>query len=728
MTNQPLSYIPGICKIDTPYANSVKNAYTPGGVGYRQTSGRFTDMQWMRFVGGQPEKITPLHYLSFGQYQYPGGIPRRLKDWRDNAGNIYLGMGLSAQLNVLTGTFINGTVGPLGTTSDITPLRYIQSGTGTNIIITGTAFPNQLVIVTPLYANSGDWVNLVSTTTFNNQPPLNGYYNVIGENPGVSLTISTPMGTSNAIGTGGGVLIQSVPRMLLTNPFVVSTASNGTATQSSGNISINAVTVNGTTHGASQGDVVYWTGGTNFANLPLAAGTTTIASILNSNAYVLNIAGTATANGTGGGSPVFGYGITFQSLSQYEAPGMWTLSPYGQQLIASVPGAGVYVYDPSVVGSRAYPLLNAPTSGVFSAFVTPERFVFILGNAALAETVNAQGLINGGGNPNLTILWPDQSNYTNFTPLPTNTANSGRTLQEGSYLVGGCSVYNGVSLVLTNDACYQFQYSGDNFVYNSTLAGISCGLVGPAAIGVMNNVAYWFSGIDFWLWNGQVQKIPSDDIRDYVVNDLDQKNAFKCCVGINIKHNEVWFMYPSLTDGTGENTRYVIFHVDQNCFSIGKTDVVFTPPEFFFSAFDPTPLFQNPMIADSFQGIGTMDDSLANADFNTFYNNSFITFSPIDISKGDKNMDVMSFIPDIKTLLGTTNASLGLTINIQNDPNDTIIASGPFSFNSNTGKVDVRLGAKLVGYTIQDATARQSNLLWRLGLPRIEIQPAGSRR
>lgn len=693
MSNVPLSYLPGVCKVDSAYTDSLKSSYVNG----RAATGRFTDMQWMRFNAGLPEKIVPFHY--FGLYNNSPSIPRKLKDWRDNNSNVYLGVGAADSLNVITSTFIGGTFALL-TNTDITPLRYITTGTLTNPFTTTNSSSTFTVTSTANNLALNDWVQLVGTTAVAGVTIANSY-SVNGT--GANTFNFNAVGTANATQTAvGGVVTYGFPHAQLTNPFITT-------------LGTNLVTVLHTAHGAGQGDKIYWTGGTNFAGLTLSAGTTTINSILGTNSYNIFANGTgATANGTGGGSPIFSYGITFQSLSNFKSPGMWQASPYGQQLLASVPGASVYVYDP-IIGGRAYPLYGAPASGVFGMFVTPERFVFILGNASAS-------------NPNLTVLWPDQSNYNTFTSTPANTANSGRTLQEGSYLVGGVSVRDGLSLVFTNTAVYQFQYTGDNNVYSSTLSGKNCGLIGPAAVAVMNNIAYWFSGGDFWIWNGQVQKIQSDDIRDYVVQDLDRANAYKCSVGTNIKRSEVWFLYPSVTDNTGENTRYIIYHADQGCFSSGLTDAVDLTPIKFFSAIDETPLFYNSMVADSFLGIGVMDDNVNLYSSNTFYNNASITFSPIDISKGDRNMDIFSVIPDLRSMLG--NASTGdvdIYINIKDYPHNTEIANGPYLIDSGTPRVDFRLSGKLVGFKIQDDLPR-SLALWRLGTPRIEIQPSGARR
>ena len=41
-------------------------------------------------------------------------------------------------------------------------------------------------------------------------------------------------------------------------------------------------------------------------------------------------------------------------------------------------------------------------------------------------------------------------------------------------------------------------------------------------------------------------------------------------MGINSEFGEMWFFYPSLEDGTGEISRYVIYNYEENHWSIGS--------------------------------------------------------------------------------------------------------------------------------------------------------------
>jgi zinc/manganese transport system substrate-binding protein len=60
---------------------------------------------------------------------------------------------------------------------------------------------------------------------------------------------------------------------------------------------------------------------------------------------------------------------------------------------------------------------------------------------------------------------------TTWIPATTNTAFA-RTLQVGSKLVGGRVLAPFISMVWSDSAAYIFQYTGSQFLYNSSLAGL----------------------------------------------------------------------------------------------------------------------------------------------------------------------------------------------------------------------------------------------------------------
>lgn len=671
---------PGICKVNSFYASGATGSYVKD----RIARGRYIDGDHIRFVAGFPEKIGGWVKATATQMT---DVPRAMTDWRDNNANPRLGIGTSSHLYYFDGS----------TLTDITPMRTISTGTlGTNPFTTSNGSAVVAVSDASQTLNNGDWVMFSGASAFNGVT-INGWYIVSGRSgSGYNITSSTK---ANNSGSGGGSsVLFSYPRVTLTNPF---TTTNGSP----------VVTVAHTSHGATTGDYVDFSGASTVAGLNLNGEFQL--TVVNANSYTIVASGNANTGTTGGGSVSVTYDITIGQLagltpnnygsgpyglgpygytvtSTATAIQSWTLAAYGSLLVSSPTGGTIYVYDPSQ-GGRSYPVLNAPIA-CLAIFVTPERFLFALG-------INSNSM---------QIAWPDQSDITNWTSLPSNTANSGRSLQGGTYFVGGTPVANGVSLFHSNRCCFQAGYTGDNNVYATPLLSDQAGLIGPSALTTLGGVAYWMSDADFWMWNGTVVQLPSDDIRDYVFRNINKQYVSRCVAGTNRAKKEVWFFYPS--SASTDIDSYVIYHLDQGVWSIGTM---------VRSAWRDSDLFSQPYGADT---SGFLYQQEIGTDANGTALNAYVEYAPSDISSGDRNMDVFGFIPDVQR----QSQNLTLTINVQQYPMDTPTALGPITITANdtTPIEDFRADGKMVGYLLE------SNVIggdFRLGLPRANVQPAGAR-
>jgi hypothetical protein len=696
MSNVQLNYLPGICKVDSPYLDSAKLGFA--GKGY--SMGRFTDMDGCRFTAGMPEQIgntlqNPLFFAntalaSSGAFSNV----RALNDWTDFNGNHWTAYGDGTHFG--GGAYVDEN--QTGNLIDITPLRSLTSGTLTNPFNTIMGSAVVTVNHTAHGLNTGDFVYLLAGAVVDGIT-ITGYYtNIQVTNANTYTIVANATGIAGVSG-GGGTTNYTYFRVVLSNPFYTTGSSK-------------TVKVNHNAHGAHRYDIVYIAGASAVGGIT-PSGSYIITNIIDANNYDISVAtaATSTVNG-GGGTPNFAYSINldcYNILQNGNFGSNWFFDNYGQQLILAPYGGSIFIWDPTVYGAggiaNAYPMLNAPTN-IYAMFVTPEREVFALGTLANA----------------LLVQWPDQNDYTQWTSTAANTADQ-RTLKIGSRCVGGIAVRDGVSIVFTDAGPVIFTYSGDEFVYDSTVGGLNCGLVGPHAVTVMGQIAYWFSGKEFWLWNGSVQPAGSDDIRDYVVQNLSVDNGFNeqffTVAGAHTAKKEVWFFYPSIQDTFGYNqpTRHVIFHADQSVWSIGTLQR---------NAWRDSPVLGYPISINQINDILYYHDiTSANAGaLKTQYpidtTAIYITFSPMDISKGDKRMDIFSFIPDFERNIG----NLDLYVTTQHYPLGGTNTNGPYALSSNTDHVDIRLESKLVGYNI--TSTNTSN--FRLGLPRIDVQPAGARR
>lgn len=683
----PIAPPPGICLSASPYAVGKDLAYVSTGSGsFRQGQGRWASGSNVEFVAGFPQKIAGWAQATSVPTT---GTPRAICVWRDNSGNARTGIGTDTHLySMLSGAL-----------TDITPLRTISSGTLTNAITTTANNPLVAIADSSQKLQNGDWVFLSAASAVGGIT-LNGWYQV-SSRTGTGYEIIVPVAPSGSASGGGGTLTYQYPRVTLTNPFSTVSGSE-------------TVTVAHASHGALAGNFVDYSGASSVGGLTLN-GEYQIASIVDSGHYTITAASAAGSTaGPGGGSVSVTYDIQVQQNTSSTPAGYgtgpygagafgvglvsvpvltngWTLAAYGNQLLAAPIGGTIYVFNP-VYGGRAYPLLNAPVS-LNAMFVTPERFVVALG-------------ING---TLMQLAWCDQNDYTQWTTdVPAiNTANTGRTLVGGSYLVGGIGIRDGVSLIFSDRCVFQMNYTGDNEVYSTPQIGDQCGLVDPTAVCVEGGVAYWFSDQDFWTWNGGVSALPSDDVRAYVFDGGINRQYFsRCTTVLNRAKRQVRFYYPSVS--ATENDSGMIYHYDQQCFS---------PLSFGRSCGADAELLATPLGADT-------SNLIYYEETGTDANGSALPCSlglgETDLSNGDKNAGIMGFIPDFDYLAGTINLQV---FSYYYSPPLTVI--GPPNAISVSGtRIDLRQDGKAYSFQFQ---ASQTGMDFRLGVCRIDVQPSGAR-
>lgn len=677
----PVYVIPGVSKSTTDYSSGRMEGY----VNARMAHGRVTACDKVRWVAGFPEKIGGWVAVNVSAMT---GTPRASRQWRSADGTALLGVGTSSHLYAFNGT----------TLTDITPLLTPTTGTLVNAVSTTSGSTSVAIADNTQTLQDGDAVYLSAASAVGGVTLL-GWYIVSGRSgTGYNVTVGTA--ASSTAGPGGGNLAYEYPRVTLTNPF---TTTSGSAT----------VKVTHTGSNAVAGNYVQFSGASAFNNVTIS-GEYQIASVIDANNYNITASTTANASGSGGGSvsviylvavpspgsytPIaygsgpyssspYGYGPFFSTLGTAG----WTLAAYGSLLLANPIGGTIYVYDEDS-GTRAYPLLNAP-SIVRAVIVTPERFVTALGV---------------GNNP-LRIAWADQTDFTVWTATPTNTANEGRILQGGAAFVGGTPDVNGASLILTDRSCFEMLYTGDALVYNTPVQSDNAGLVSPWAIVAQGGVVYWMSDREFWMWNGSVQAMPSNDIRDYVFDNINRAYISKCFAGLNRGHREVWFFYPS--NESTEVDSYVIWSISEQCWSVGTLER---------TTWVDSELFPTPMACDS---SGVLYQQETGTDANGSAMDTTLFFSPVDISNGDLNVDVFGFIPDFQNQTG----DLSLNVLVRQYPNDSNTTYGPYTLadDDTTPRVDLRCSGKMVGFEIE------SNVIggdFRLAAVRFNVQPAGARR
>ena len=175
-----------------------------------------------------------------------------------------------------------------------------------------------------------------------------------------------------------------------------------------------------------------------------------------------------------------------------------------------------------------------------------------------ADTLNDAGTARTGQADAMFIAFSDQENLLEFEPKTTNTAGSLR-LSSGSEIIAGTKTRQEV-VVWTDTALYSMQFIGPPLTFSLNLINEGVGLISPKGFVNSSNGVFFMSKSGFYVYNGVVNKIPCT-LQNHVFDDLDVSQSYKCYAGLNSQFSEVWFFYPSLSEGSGEISKLSLIHI-----------------------------------------------------------------------------------------------------------------------------------------------------------------------
>lgn len=469
---------------------------------------------------------------------------------------------------------------------------------------------------------------------------------VSGMARGATSWVSSGGDTNAAIGThlklyavtGNDTLNDITPvRSTVTlgsNPFATT---NGSTT----------VTVTHTSHGADDQDFVTFSGASAVAGITIS-GEYQLTKV-DADTYTIQHSAAANSATSGGGASVqavyqinvgtadevvgTGYGAGTYGAGTYGTPRSggialelrtWSVSGYGTDLLASPSGGGLYLWEEGI-SDTATVVSGAPTY-IRSMFVTGERFIMALGVDATTP---------------MKLKWPDQDDPTDWTPTAANTANE-RTLQYGSKLMAGTPLGDGINLVWSDTAVYLFQYTGNDSIYDSRLAGTDCGLIAKLAFCRSGGSAFWMSGHHFHMYANGVSLIPNqEDIREWWFKNLDPAYITKTWARYDAKHNQVRFHGVSTSSATGEPDIYVDVSLEDYAWTVGTLDRTGGTT---FRQSDASSLLV------SSDGYIYSHDEGTDADEAAM--EAFIQYGLYAITNGAVNVDVVGVIPDCARQVG----------------------------------------------------------------------------
>ncbi len=531
-------------------------------------------------------------------------------------------------------------------------------------------------------------------------------------------------------------------------------------------------------HGLSSGDIVLLDNvtlpvGTGFADSDFEDKLFQVTTITSSTVFTVTQSSNATATVSTGGSidvkpyeqvgPAeqsygYGWGIdTWGTGNWGEAasasnvslePGLWSLSNFGQVLVATIANGKTFTWDAGVAArlttrasttTSGFATTNNPTATRVSLVSPTTRHLIHLGTETTIGTASTQD--------DMFIRFSDQEDINDYTVTAINSAGDFR-LQDGTKIMGALKAKETI-LVWTDNALYTMKFIGAPFTFGFEQVGTNCGLIGKNAAIEIDGSAFWMSPNGFFMFDGTVKSLPCS-VEDFVYDQADTTKGQQIYAGLNNQFTEVVWYYPS--QGSDYNDQYVVFNYGQPM----KGGVWYTGtearttwidatiyPKPFATKFDDSASGTFPAIVGE-DGLGQttffeheVGTDQVNPDGSTTTVTSFVKSYDFDLQSRSTNaqgkstgpmiagevfLAVRRFVPDFKDLQGNSIVTLGIKSYPQQS--ETISSLSPFTINSSTDKKDTRARGRFVSVKIENTDPSES---WRFGTLRLDVQPDGRR-
>ena len=424
-----------------------------------------------------------------------------------------------------------------------------------------------------------------------------------------------------------------------------------------------------------------------------SGGAAVVAGSAGSGTHTLNI---------GFGSGIYGFGITpgTQTGTPISATN-WTIDNWGQDVVACPAGGGIYYWNPT---GGFTTLINILTAPVFNEgiFVSMPQQILVAYGSTVAQNIGVQ-------QDPLLVAWSDIGDFEAWTPLTTNQAGSYR-IPTGSKIVGGIQgPQNG--LIWTDLDMWSMNYLGYPLVFGFTKVGANCGLAGKHAACQLGGNVYWMGQSNFFMFGGSgVQVIPCP-IWDYVFQNVDTANIYKTVACANTSFNEVWWFFPA-SAGSGEPNRYVKYNTLEHTWDYG----VLSRTAWIDQSVLGSPIAASP---DSYiWQHETTEDAAGSPIVSSMQTGYFV------VNEAHEKTFIDLIWPDFKYGLygGSQGASIQVTVYGADYPTDTPTAFGPFTMNSTTQYINLRMRARLVAMKFESSDLGS---FWRIGNVRVRYAQDG---
>jgi len=463
-----------------------------------------------------------------------------------------------------------------------------------------------------------------------------------------------------------------------------------------------------------------------------------------------------------------GWGSAVEASSVQLEPGLWSLSNWGDVLVATIANGKTYTWDASA-SARLTVRASRQTLSAGSSTLQNSSYWTGTGTYTAGNTLGAQAN-EAAGNPTasrLTLVSPttrhlihlgtettigdsttqddmfirfsNAEQINQYTPLATNSAGTQR-LQDGTKIMGALIAKENI-LVWTDNALYTMKFVGAPFTFGFEQVGTNCGLIGKNAAIEIDGVAYWMSNNGFFAFDGTVNSLPCS-VEDYVFDDVDTTKGQQVCAGLNNLFTEVIWWYPN--SGASYNNRSVAYNYGEAKQPPLGTWYTNTNTNFKRTTWMDTLIYPQPYAtAYNNTGTGTFPTIIGetglgnttyfahesgtdqiNPDGSTTTLESFIqSFSfSLQPNQSEVFLAMRRFLPNFKVLTGNNQ----VTVSVTDYPAaaDVVSTYSPFTITPTTTKIDTRARGRYANLKLANTAAGES---WRFGTFQVDIQPDGRR-
>ena len=430
-------------------------------------------------------------------------------------------------------------------------------------------------------------------------------------------------------------------------------------------------------------------------------------------------------------------------------PGLWSLSNWGEVLVATIANGKTYTWNSGVSGSarfttKASNLTTNYVTAVSSGDGNPTASRMTLVSPTTRHLIHCgteTTIGDTGTQDDMFIRFSDQEAINTFAPTADNSAGTQR-LQDGTKIMGAIKGKENI-LIWTDNALYSMKFVGAPFTFGFEQVGTNCGLLGQNAVVEIDGVAYWMGNNGFFSFDGTVNTL-SCAVEDYVYNDFDTTKGQQVCAGINNLFTEVIWYYPS--QGATYNDRYVVYNYGErtqlptgvwytgvNTNSIRTTwidSIVYPKP--YATQFNSSATGSYPSIIGE-TGLGqsvffqheTGTDQINPDGSTTTLTSSLQSFDfaiQTQQGMGEYFVAMRRFIPDFKTLTGTVKVVVGIKDYPSNSSTDSTLS--PFNVLPSSTKFDTRARGRYANIQIENENAGED---WRYGTFQVDVQADGRR-